>query len=63
MKRLFAAAIAALALIGCNSIHQLYNPKNNYSKRMFYERYLNPANPLDSHWMDDRRGRPAAHLS
>src|SRR5438132_2094167 len=61
MKRLFAAAIAALALIGCNSIHQIYKPKNNYSKRMFYERYLNPANPLDAQiqkTLNDVRSNP-----
>jgi tetratricopeptide (TPR) repeat protein len=49
MKRLFAAALVALALTGCKSIQNLTQPRGNpYEKRMFYEKYLNPGNPIDA---------------
>ena len=47
MKRLLAAAVAALALLGCNSVRDLYRPANPYSRTLFYEKYLNTTDPLD----------------
>lgn len=46
--RILAAALAAIALIGCKSVNDLMKPNSNpYNKRMFYEKYLNPNDPFD----------------
>ena len=49
-KHILAAALAAITLFGCKSVNDLMQPKKNpYSRRMFYEKYLNPADPFDAH--------------
>lgn len=48
MKSIFAAALAAVALFGCKSINDMTHPKTTYEKRVFYEKYLNPADPFDA---------------
>ena len=48
MKRFLAAATAALVMFGCKSVSSWSQPQNPYAKRMFYEKYLNPADPFDA---------------
>lgn len=48
MKRLLIAALAAVALFGCKSIQNAIHPSDTYAKTMFYEKYLNPADPNDA---------------
>lgn len=48
MKRLLIAAVACVALSGCKSVRDLVHPADAYSKPMFYEKYLNPADPFDA---------------
>jgi len=48
MKRLLIAAAACVALFGCKSVHDIVHPADAYSKPMFYEKYLNPADPFDA---------------
>ena len=46
MKRiLFTFAVIALA--GCATIQKLHHSDNPYDEAQFYQRYLNPADPLD----------------
>lgn len=61
MKRFLIAAAAAVALFGCNSIRDITQPRNPYAKRMFYEKYLNPADPFDARieqTLNDVRANP-----
>lgn len=46
MKRLFLAAVTAVSLAGCISLHHGGNT-NPYEKPLFYSRYLSTSNPLD----------------
>lgn len=48
MKKLFIAALAAVVMFGCKSIQNAVHPHDTYAKRMFYEKYLNPADPNDA---------------
>lgn len=48
MRRLFIAAAAAIALFGCRTVHDIAHPADVYKKPMFYEKYLNPADPYDA---------------
>jgi tetratricopeptide (TPR) repeat protein len=51
MKRLLAAAAAALTLAGCaafKNINLNHRTDNPYEKRLFVEKYLDPAVPLDA---------------
>jgi tetratricopeptide (TPR) repeat protein len=63
-KHVIAAAMAAIALFGCKSVNDLMQPnKNAYNKRMFYEKYLNPAEPFDARvlqTLDAVRANPAS---
>jgi tetratricopeptide (TPR) repeat protein len=46
---LIATAVAAIALAGCKSVNDLIQTnKNPYGKRLFYEKYLNPADAFDA---------------
>jgi tetratricopeptide (TPR) repeat protein len=45
MKRLLAVAAVALTLFGCATFRKNDNP---YQKTLFYQKYLDPANPLDA---------------
>jgi len=50
MRKLLLTA-AAIALAGCTSMHDLslHNGDDNpYNKPLFYQRYLNPADPFDA---------------
>ena len=47
MKRLIAAAVAALALVGCSTIRDLAPSSNPYTDKLFYEKYLTTTDPLD----------------
>lgn len=49
MRKLLLAA-AAIALAGCASMHDLslHSDNNPYDKPLFYQRYLNPADPFDA---------------
>ena len=50
MRKLLLTA-AAIALAGCTSMHDLSLHKSNdnpYDKPLFYQRYLNPADPFDA---------------
>jgi hypothetical protein len=47
MKRLIAAAVATLALVGCSTIRDLAPSSNPYNDRLFYEKYLTTTDPLD----------------
>lgn len=48
MKRLLAAAFAAIALTACSSVQDLYQPANPYTRPLFYEKYLTTTEPLDT---------------
>ena len=48
MKRILVVALAIAALAGCKTVQDLTQPKNPYGKRMFYEKYLVPGDPLDT---------------
>ena len=48
MNRLLAAALAIAALTGCNSVREMYQPKDPYAKPMFYEKYLTTGEPIDA---------------
>ena len=51
MKRLLAIAAAALTLAGCAAFKNISNhhrTDNPYEKRLFVEKYLDPAIPLDA---------------
>ena len=51
-KSLAAAALAAAMLFGCKSMNrsmdEMIHPEDVYAKPMFYEKYLNPADPNDA---------------
>jgi tetratricopeptide (TPR) repeat protein len=52
MKRTLVLGAIALTLFGCATLlHK--NNKNPYQKRLFVEKYLNPANPLDAQIEND----------
>ena len=46
MKRTLVLGAIVLTLFGCAAIH--HNNKNPYEKRLFVEKYLNPADPFDA---------------
>jgi tetratricopeptide (TPR) repeat protein len=48
MKKILLT-VAAIALAGCASMHDLslHHDENPYNKPLFYQRYLNPADPFD----------------
>ncbi len=48
MKKILAAALTAVALMSCKTINDAIPQRNPYAKRMFYEKYLNPSDPLDA---------------
>jgi tetratricopeptide (TPR) repeat protein len=52
MKRTITLGAIALTFFGCATLHHKNN-KNPYQKRLFVEKYLNPANPLDSQIEND----------
>ena len=52
MKRTITAGAIALTLFGCASSPSTKN-RNPYQKRLFVEKYLNPANALDSQIEND----------
>jgi tetratricopeptide (TPR) repeat protein len=63
MKNLSLAVLMALAVSGCASMHHATGGKNPYEKKIFYTRYLNPANPLDARIqsdLDQLRANPRA---
>ena len=59
MKRTLVLGAIVLTLFGCAAIH--HNNKNPYEKRLFVEKYLNPADPFDAQiqrTIDDLRADP-----
>jgi tetratricopeptide (TPR) repeat protein len=49
MMKKILLTVAAIALAGCASMHDLslHRDANPYDKPLFYQRYLNPADPFD----------------
>ena len=46
MRRTLVLGAIVLTLFGCAAVH--HNNKNPYQKRLFVEKYLNPADPFDA---------------
>lgn len=51
MKRTLVIGAIALTLFGCATLQ--HKNKNPYQRRLFVEKYLNPANPLDAQIEND----------
>ena len=51
MKRTLVIGAIALTLFGCATLHS--KNKNPYQRRLFVEKYLDPANPLDAQIEND----------